>query len=240
MSARFEELDWRSTPLGEVSLRRRIEPRLGVPVFEVRLDEEYLMSSLFTVAEVELARRGLALAGGAELDVVVGGLGLGYTARAALEDARVRSLTVVEALPVVIEWHQRDLVPGGADLASDPRTRLVPDDFFAVVRSGAGFGPWPSGQRFHAVLLDVDHSPRHLLHPRHAHFYSADGLRELTRMLHDGGVFALWADGLPDQDFLAVLIEVFADARADIVEFANFYTGSTSSSTVYLARWRTP
>ncbi|WP_426564604.1 spermidine synthase [Angustibacter sp. McL0619] len=236
MSARFAELDWQQTPLGAICLRRRTEPRLGVEVYEVKLDDEFLMSSLFTVAEVELARRGLALLAGTDLDVVVGGLGLGYTARAVLDDARVRSMSVVEVLPEVIDWHRRDLVPGGATLVQDPRTRLVADDFFAVVAAGEGERPWQPGVRFHAVLLDVDHSPRHLLHPAHARFYTAEGLHELAALLHDGGVFGLWADGRPDGDFLAVLGQVFEDARADVVEFANFYTGGTSSSTVYLAR----
>ena len=53
MSARFEELAWRETPMGEISLRRRREPSLDVDVFEVKLGDEYLMSSLFTVAEIE-------------------------------------------------------------------------------------------------------------------------------------------------------------------------------------------
>ena len=86
MSARFEELAWAPTPMGEISLRRRLEPSLRVDVYEVKLGEEYLMSSLFTVAEIELARLGLAQVPGSDLDVVVGGLGLGYTARAVLTD----------------------------------------------------------------------------------------------------------------------------------------------------------
>ena len=58
---RFEELAWSETPRGEISLRRRIEPTLKVEVYEVKLGDEFLMSSLFTVAEIELARLGLAL-----------------------------------------------------------------------------------------------------------------------------------------------------------------------------------
>ena len=60
MALRFEELAWRATPMGEISLRRRVEPSLGVDVYEVKLGDEYLMSSLFTVAEVALATLGLA------------------------------------------------------------------------------------------------------------------------------------------------------------------------------------
>ena len=139
MGRRFEELDWQVTPLGEISLRRRIDPVVNVDVYEVRLGEEYLMSSLFTVAEVELARRGLAAATGSELDVVVGGLGLGYTARAVLADDRVRSVHVLEALPAVIAWQQNRLLPGAAELVDDSRCRLVEGDFFAGV-AGSGFG----------------------------------------------------------------------------------------------------
>ncbi len=60
MSARFEELDYQPTPMGDLTLRRRREPTLDVDVYEVKLGDEYLMSSLFTVAEEELARLGLA------------------------------------------------------------------------------------------------------------------------------------------------------------------------------------
>src|SRR5215218_1157131 len=127
MSAHFEELGWQQTAMGEISLRRRFEPTARVDVYEVKLGDEYLMSSLFTVAEVELARLGLAAVAsadaGSELDVVVGGLGLGYTARAVLDDPRVRSLHVVEAADAVISWHERGLLPLAADLTSDPRTR---------------------------------------------------------------------------------------------------------------------
>ena len=76
MSARFEELDWRPTPMGAISLRRRRDPLSGKDVYEVKLDDDFLMSSLFTVAEVEVARIALADLPGAGLDVAVGGLGL--------------------------------------------------------------------------------------------------------------------------------------------------------------------
>ena len=85
MILEFEELDYQITPLGEISLRRRAEPRLnGEILYEVKLGDEFLMSSLFTEAEVQLSRLALAMLEGIELDIVVGGLGLGYTAVAAL------------------------------------------------------------------------------------------------------------------------------------------------------------
>jgi spermidine synthase len=233
MSARFQELDWQSTPMGEISLRRRREPTLQLDVYEVRLGEEFLMSSLFTVAEEELARLGLAAVQGDGLDVVVGGLGLGWTARTTLEDPRVRSLHVVEALGAVIDWHQRALLPHATVLTGDARCRLVQGDFFALLAAGEPFGP-DAPDKLHAVLLDVDHTPRQVLHPSHAAFYTVDGLRRLANRLHPGGVFALWSDDPPDEDFLAVLGEVFASSQAHVVPFANPLTGGESANTVYV------
>jgi spermidine synthase len=234
LSARFEELAWRETPIGAISLRRRREPSLDVDVYEVKLDDEFLMSSLFTVAEVELARLGLAELSGTELDVVVGGLGLGYTARAVLEDPRVRSLTVVEALGEVIEWHRGGLLPFAAPLTEDRRSRLVRGDFFAMA-GGAGFDPDQPGRRFHAILVDIDHTPRQVLHPSHAAFYTPDGLRRLADHLHPAGVFALWSNDPPDEDFTGALAAVFATAGAHVVSFDNPLQHRRSSNTIYLA-----
>ena len=231
MSARFEELDWKQTPMGELTLRRRTEPTLGVEVFEVKLGEEYLMSSLFTVAEEELSTLGLAAVKGERLAVLVGGLGLGYTAVTALREPRVASMTVVDALPAVIDWHERGLLPTSVELVGDARTALVPDDFFALMRR-------PPVTRYDAILLDVDHSPRHQLDPSHADLYEVDGLRAVSRHLLDGGVFALWSDDPPDADFMVKLAEVFDEPFAHVVDFANALTGGTSSNTVYVGRVR--
>jgi spermidine synthase len=235
VSARFEELDCSETRMGVISLRRRLDPQLKVDVYEAKLDDEFLMSSLFTVAEVELATIGLHQAAGPALDVVVGGLGLGYTAQAALTDPRVRSLLVVEALGEVIGWHERALLPDTAGLAADPRVRLQQGDFFAMTATDAGFDPDTSGRRFHAVLLDIDHTPRRVLHPSHAPFYTPAGLRRLAAHLHPGGVFALWSDDPPDPEFEAVLAEVFEWSESCVVTFSNPLTGGHSANTVYVA-----
>ena len=236
MSALFEELDWRSTPMGEISLRRRRIISLDRDVFEVKLGDEFLMSSLFTVGEEALARLGLAQAPGSALEVVVGGLGLGCTAAAALEDSRVRHLRVVEAIEAVIEWHRRGLVPLGERLAADPRCELAPGDFFAAAAGEEGFDPARPGRLWDAVLLDIDHSPGALLHSAHAAFYTPDGLRRLARWLRPGGVFAMWSDAAPEPAFAAALAEAFAWTDAQVVEFDNPLQGRTASCTIYLAR----
>lgn len=236
VSARFRELAWSRTGIGTISLRRRVEPSLNQEIFEVKLDDAYLMSSLFTTAEIELARLGLAELSGHGFDVAVAGLGLGYTARAVLEDPRVRSLIVVEALGPVIEWHEQGLLPDAAGLVSDPRTRLAQGDFFAMLGLDSGLDPSTPGRCFHAILVDIDHTPRHVLHPSHASFYTPDGVRRLERWLHPGGVFALWSDDPPDSEFIAVLERVFGDVQARVVSFANPFTSGESANTVYIAK----
>jgi spermidine synthase len=167
--------------------------------------------------------------------VVVGGLGLGYTAVAALKHPSVRELLVVDALEPVIEWHQRGLVPLGPTLTGDTRCRFVLGDFFALAASAEGFDPVAPGRRFDAVLLDIDHSPHNLLHPRHGSFYSPDGLRALAAQLEPHGVFALWSDDGPAEDFLRALQDVFATADAHVVKFPNPLLECESASTVYVA-----
>lgn len=234
MSARLEELDWSTTPIGELSLRRRRDPISGVDIHEVKLGDEFLMSSLFTAAEVEMARLALARLDGSGWTVAVGGLGLGYTAEAVLADDRVDQLVVVEALEPVIEWHRRGLVPLGPGLTGDRRCRLVQGDFFAM-SAGAGFDPDVAGRAFDAVIVDIDHSPRHPLADRSAGFYDEEGTRRLARHLRPGGVYALWSNDPPEDAYLAVLSRVFLDVRAEVVGFPNPLQDRTATNTVYLA-----
>ena len=231
MIARFEELDWQQTPMGELTLRRRTDAETGESIFEVKLRDEYLMSSLFTVAEEALSTLGLAAAHGDELSVLVGGLGLGYTAVTALDDERVTRLDIVDALPAVIGWHERELLPVSQRLVRDPRTRLVLGDFFAIMRGM----PSASTPPYDVILLDVDHSPRHTLDASHADLYTTAGLHALRRHLADDGVFALWSDDPPDDEFVETLAGVFPEPQAHVVDFANRLTGGTSSNTVYVA-----
>lgn len=235
MSARFEELGWQQTPMGVISLRRRFDLSVRADVYEVKLGDEHVMSSLFTVAEKELARLGLERTPGTALDVLVGGLGLGYTAQEALRCDRVRTLTVIEFSEAVIDWHRRNLLPETADLVADDRVTLVCADFFAGATDAVGFDPGDPDRTYDAILLDIDHSPRHVLHDPHAGFYTRDGLRAASERLVPGGVFAMWSDDPPDDEFTEVLDSVFTDVEAESVWFDNPLTRGRSAATIYLA-----
>lgn len=236
MGRTFAVLDEVDTPMGTLSLRRRLEPTRQVDVYEVKLGDEFLMSSLFVTGEQELARLGLAaVPGDGPVDVVVGGLGLGYTAEQALRDPRVASLTVVEALAPVIDWHRQGLLPEVGRLGDDPRVRFVEADFFAATAAG-GYDPDDPSRRFDAVLLDVDHTPEHHLAGSHAGFYTAAGISQLVGRLTDGGVFALWSDRVVGSPFLDVAREVLSDVVSHEVTFRNVLTGGTSANGVLVGR----
>jgi spermidine synthase len=238
MSALFEELDYCPTPSGALSLRRRHDLKLGKDVWEILLGDEFLMSSHFTASEVALGKLGVAACSGTSLDVVVGGLGLGYTAKAVADHPSVDELVVVEFFKPVIEWHQSGTLPIGTRLADDPACRLVQGDFFAMA-ADVGFDPKQPGRRFDAVLVDIDHDPDHLLDSRSESFYQLDGLRAINHHLKPGGVFGLWSDKPTDRRFLDRLGAAFPKAWAEPVTFDNPLTGNPFTQTVYLAQAET-
>lgn len=236
MAHLYEEIDSRPSSLGEISLRRRRIPALGErDIYEVKLGEEFLMSSMFVDAEVALADLGLAAVEGEQLKVVVGGLGLGYTAQAALKDSRLGELLVVEALDAVIEWHREEKVPVGKVLNADARCRYVLGSFFDLaIGDGGGFDPENPGTRFDAILLDIDHSPSDYLNVANASFYTAANLTAMARQLRSGGVFAMWSNDPPEDKFTALLGEVFQQPKAEVVSFYNPFQNAEATNTVYL------
>ncbi|MFO7931956.1 MAG: spermidine synthase [Desulfosalsimonas sp.] len=235
MNPLFEELDYRQTPMGELVLRRRRMLSLkGMTVYEVKLGDEYLMSSLFHASEEALAETAFNELRGGGWDVAVGGLGLGYTAAAALKFEQVKRLVVIEALEPVIDWHNRDLVPNSEILTRDPRCIFHHADFFELART-SGFDPDTPGREFDAILLDIDHSPEFLLTAGHGDFYTAEGMQRLASFLKPGGVFALWSNDPPHDEFIRMLSGVFDRAEGRVIEFKNPIQDTVSANGIYLA-----
>lgn len=234
----FEELDFQSTPLGDISLRRRSEPRLDNQIiYEVKLGDEFLMSSLFVEAEEQLSKLGLAQLKDNghqnDLSVVVGGLGLGYTAVTALGDPHVTQLRTIDVMQPVISWHQQGILPVGDVLSTNPRSELVHANFFNVAVDGeAGF---MNNSPIHALLLDIDHSPSHWLNEQNHSYYTLDALTATANKIVKNGVFALWSNDWPDNEFVALLDEVFTNTKAHVVRFDNPYSGGESINTVYVS-----
>ena len=230
----IQELGFERTPLGDLTLRRRTETLLGGrDVYEVKLGDEYLMSSLFTESERHLATLGLAGLSG-ELDVVIGGLGLGYTAVEALKNSSVKRLLVIDLFQAVIDWHRDGLIPNGEIITGDARCELRQGDFFELARTG--FDASRAERKFDAVLVDIDHSPEHFLDAANKSFYTSEGLAAVQSQLTGGGIFTLWSNDPASDDFTAHLRSIFATATAHNIEFPNPYTGSSSVNSVYVAK----
>ena len=235
MSKLFEELDYQITPLGTLSLRRRRQLKLNKDVVEVILNDEHLMSDMFTASEIVLADLPLSGMTHKAPDILIGGLGLGYTAQAALAYEHVRSVTIIEYLAPVILWHRDGLLPIGTELTDDPRCKIVEADFFASAVSDYGFDKAKPHRKFDAIFLDIDHTPDFHLNQSHAGFYTEEGLVELATHLYAGGVFALWSNDLADDSFVNRLEIVFDRARAEDVIFFNPLMEMDCCQTVYIA-----
>lgn len=232
----FEEIAFRQTPIGELSLRRRRLNAEGEDIWEIKLDDGYLMSSRFVEGEIALAELALPMARGEKLDVVIGGLGLGYTAEAALRDPRVAALTVVELIPEVIEWHREHLLPLGETIADDPRCELVQGDFFELARSATGFLPDQADRLHDAILIDIDHSTTHFIDPASVDFYSVAALEAVSRRLAPAGIFALWSTDAEDPVFLEAMRECFTEVRVERVDFDTPYRDKPAFNLIYLGR----
>lgn len=234
----FEEIDWQKTPLGDISLRKRSEPRLNHKlIYEVKLNEEFLMSSLFVEAEEQLSLFSLETlrmnGHQSDLNIVVGGLGLGYTALTALNNLAVTRLRTIDVMPAVIGWHRKGLLPIGDVLVSDPRSELIEGDFFEIATNEQqGF---LDDESVHAVLLDIDHSPTHWLNEANSQFYSESSLRAMAAKIHSNGVFGLWSNDLPEEKFKQRLELIFERVDTHVIRFDNPYSGGESTNSLYIA-----
>lgn len=222
----LEILACEPTPLGVLCLRRRRLPsEPGIVVTEVTLDGEFLMSSLNTASERALAESALKLHPGQALKVLVGGLGLGCTASAALASQRVGSLEAVELLPQVIAWLEQRLVPLADELKADARFQAVPGDIFKMLSL-------PPQRRYDLILIDVDHSPEERLGEASGSFYTPEGLLRAKKHLAPGGVLGVWsyAESVP---FAEALRQTLAQVRVEPVVFKNRLAGTVRTDWLY-------
>ena len=225
----LEILAYEATPLGTLCLRRRellSEP--GTVVTEVTLNHEFLMSSYHTVSERALASVALDMFVGQDVQVLVGGLGLGYTASEVLASDRLGQVEVVELLPQVIDWLDRGLIPLADSLQSDARLLVSQGDVYERLSQ-------PPERQFDLILIDVDHSPKDHLDGANDVFYTEAGLRRARWHLTEDGVLGVWsyADSSPFSDALR---QVFREVRIEPVTFINTHVDETVTDWLFFAR----
>jgi spermidine synthase len=225
----LEILAYEMSPLGILCLRRReLLSQPGTIVTEVTLNHEFLMSSLYTDSERALSQTALEMHEGNDLRVLVGGLGLGYTAREALLSERVAQLEVVELLPQVIDWLARGLVPLSSELADEQRLVVTQGDVYGRLAD-------PPAELFDLILIDVDHSPDERLGEESLSFYTASGLLAAGQHLREDGILAIWsyAESSPFADALG---EVFSEVRVEPVSYDNRLIDERQTDWLFFAR----
>jgi spermidine synthase len=174
-----EEVARATSERGELVLRRRTDGAL-----ELRANGVFVMDTVETSTERALATRALALHAG-PATVLIGGLGLGFTLAAVLEDERIDRVTVAEIEPALVGWMYAGTVPG-AQMLADPRVTVAVGDVAAVLRDSQ-----PSA--YDLVLLDVDNGPGYLVHDANAGLYRAPALEQAKRATRPGGTVVLWS-----------------------------------------------
>lgn len=222
----FEVIAHADTPLGVFILRRRTEPVEGV--IELTLETQFLMSSVVTDSERALATRAIALHKGTNLDVLIGGLGLGYTAQAALASPNVAHVDVIEFVQGIIDWVSTGLIPIGKELTADPRFHAVHDDLFARLRKA------PT-KKYDVLIIDVDHSPDDRLGQPSDSFYAHDTLKLVAEHLKPGGVFGLWSTS-DSPAFEDELDKTFEKVRIETISFVNETTGHEETNWLFFAK----
>lgn len=151
--------------------------------YEIICNGVFLMAGYNGDSERRLAHAALAAARGRVLRVLVGGLGIGYTLQAVLEDPRVVRCDVVEIEPLIAAWHRDYFAPLCGRPLEDPRTRLIVADLYDL--------PLERGA-YDAILLDTDNGPRWLARPENARLYEAPSMARLRAALRPRGRLVVW------------------------------------------------
>ena len=177
--------------------------------FSIMLGNNELMNSRLSGSEEALATMACdRVASGPAPRFLIGGLGMGFTLRAALDrlgsDAAV---TVAELVPAVVAWARGPMAPVFAGSLEDPRVEMVEDDVAVLI--------WAARSIWDAILLDVDNGPDGLTRKGNDRLYSPNGLAAAKAALRPGGVLAIWS-AAPDRAFTRRL----EDAGFEVEEVA--------------------
>ncbi len=158
------------------------------------------------------------------LDVLIGGLGMGYALDEALDLPGLHAVTVAEYEPLIVEWYATHMRERASRAERDARSRIVVADVADLL---------PGDPRYDLIALDTDNGPQWLLRAGNARLYEAGGLRQVAAAVRPGGVVVFWS---PERypEFEAVLSESFGDVQASPV--SDVVDGRTLDYTMYVCR----
>jgi spermidine synthase len=164
--------------------------------FSIMLGGNELMNSRLSGSEKALATLACAkIISRTAPRILIGGLGMGFTLRAALAELPDNAEVVVaELVPAVVAWAKGPMAEHHGDSLSDPRTKIIVTDVAKLIRE--------SDASYDTILLDVDNGPDGLTKNANDHLYSNDGLGRAWAALRADGILAIWSAG-PDKAFAA-------------------------------------
>ena len=204
---------------GEVALARRGE------VVELVVNGVFAMDTVDTTTERALAELALAHVVGGGLHALVGGLGLGFTVRALLDDPRVARVDVVELHAPLVAWAHQGVATPLAGLIGDPRVGVKVADILDEV-------PALTPASVDVLLLDVDNGPGFLVHDRNANVYRSPFLAAAARALSRRGVLGVWSAD-PSPELTAALAAACGAVETVTLDVAR--DGRSFTYTLYLA-----
>lgn len=193
MTRPWETLDAVDTEEGRLELRQR-----GEGDFVITVAGRVLMNSSWHRSEIAVAQLACRrIASRPRPRVLIGGLGMGFTLRAALDGLpRAARVTVAEIEPAVVGWCRGPLADLTEKAVDDPRTEIVLADVARLIAEAGR----PDGERFDAVVLDLYEGPRTATQAREDPFWGPAALRRTREALTPGGVFSVWSED-PDAAF---------------------------------------
>ena len=193
---------------GEVVLRRRLEPGaagVATEVLELRVNGVFVMDTAETTSETALARSALEQVA-APRTVLVGGLGLGFTAHEVLSDPRVERVVVAEIEEGLVQWFRDGTIPHGPAFLADGRLAVTVADVHGVVEASLR-------DSFDLVVLDVDNGPDFLVFDANAPIYESPFLERVKVVLRPGGVVAIWS-ATESPRLVTAVTSVFGDCTS--------------------------
>lgn len=200
--------------------------------FFLKHNGRQLMSTTATESELELADHGCAhLARHPAPRILIGGLGLGYTLRRALELTGPGAVVEVsELIPEVITWNEQYLAGINGGLLKDPRVKVLAEDVFAIIKRAAA-------APYDAILLDVDHTPASWVQAKNARLYDRHGFQLLERALSPLGRAAYWS-ATDEPEFVRRLSNAGFAVKA--FEAKAYPNAKRAAHRIYLAERRDP
>lgn len=193
---------------GEVVLRERRDPEAGPnapAVLELRVNGVFVMDTRETSSEKGLASAALKQVE-TPREVLVGGLGLGFTAHEVLADSRVERVVVVEIEDAIVRWMRDGTVPHGPTYLADERVTVVTADIRVALGEARP-------ESYDLVLLDIDNGPGFLVHDGNEEVYQRTFLEQARGCLRPGGALVIWS-AAKSATLAAELREVFGDVVA--------------------------